>query len=587
MAYRYTGARRNRVSLHVERLEGRELPTTFTWVGGGVSNLWSSPANWNRSNSTGEHLHPIGESDAVIFSAVSVRNSVHDLPNLTVGEFASRVGYTGTITLSQSLTVAKEFYMGAGMLKLVNDRGLTIRDSSGLSLWEGGTIGGSGLSRLRIEPAQSGRDRGLIVRQLTSQSKPPFLDVSTIIGSSSRFLWQRGDVDMDDTSTTITVSGDFIAVSDGLFGPHAGGRMGPYAVYLETGGVIRKVGYGGATLRRAQVMQNGGKIEVADPRLGPGAFSTLIVDGTLDTRGKDAEVTVEGGGRLRVTESFAQWDGTTTVSGRDSRIEVQGWFYQAGGTFTITPESRLMGPLLITDGGELRVTGSYPAWHGVIETNGFLYVGASGKLIATLGLVTGSGTGVVINAGTMELSRGGLIIVGNLVQTGSGNVINRMHGPGAYERGTLSVDGHATLDGTLTVRLEGWEPPRDTDVVAMTWMTREGEFSQHVFPSGWGPWYEYQILYIRFGRGAGPGRGGEFSPSLESSAAETLPSPVLLMPRGGQYESETTPWMADPPLPDCRVSEEPQSNLDHLIDDLAELLTLPEYCSPPRHGWAA
>src|SRR5260370_2274311 len=92
----------HRTILHVESLEDRFTPTTFTWTGlaGG---LWSIPADWDQMNGVP------GPGDTALFDNThNNRNSVMDLPGVNTGNMLGTLkidGYTGVISLQKQLTV--------------------------------------------------------------------------------------------------------------------------------------------------------------------------------------------------------------------------------------------------------------------------------------------------------------------------------------------------------------------------------------------------------------------------------------------------------------------------------------------------
>jgi hypothetical protein len=108
---------------------------TRTWDGGcGAETAWSCAANWS------ENTVP-GAADIATFSTTSTGNSTVDASFAgTVGSVAINAGYTGTVSLSRSLTVAAAFTQISGSfnagsqaltLKTVTLKGGTFTASSG------------------------------------------------------------------------------------------------------------------------------------------------------------------------------------------------------------------------------------------------------------------------------------------------------------------------------------------------------------------------------------------------------------------------------------------------------------------------
>src|SRR5215510_8882872 len=84
-----------RRQLAMEALEDRVTPTTLIWDGGGGSNAWSNPLNWNDNIHTPETADaPV---DLVFPSGVSQLNTSNDILNLTINSISfSGSGYNVT-----------------------------------------------------------------------------------------------------------------------------------------------------------------------------------------------------------------------------------------------------------------------------------------------------------------------------------------------------------------------------------------------------------------------------------------------------------------------------------------------------------
>lgn len=84
------------------------LAASYTWDGGGLTSNWSDCDNWNTN------VCPVA-ADTVTFDGTSTKNSIIDnaaASSITIININS--GYTGTITLSRSLSVTGSFTQAAG-----------------------------------------------------------------------------------------------------------------------------------------------------------------------------------------------------------------------------------------------------------------------------------------------------------------------------------------------------------------------------------------------------------------------------------------------------------------------------------------
>jgi hypothetical protein len=70
---------------------------THTWDGGVIDNLASNPDNWS-SNSVPQ------DGDSVIFDGTSIKNCDWDI-SISVHTLNLKLGYTGTVTVSSSMSI--------------------------------------------------------------------------------------------------------------------------------------------------------------------------------------------------------------------------------------------------------------------------------------------------------------------------------------------------------------------------------------------------------------------------------------------------------------------------------------------------
>ncbi|MDD5108423.1 MAG: hypothetical protein PHC29_02810, partial [Candidatus Omnitrophica bacterium] len=93
--------------------------TTSIWDGGGADNLASTAANW-----VGDTLPVAGNS--IVFNDVSTKDCTWDLTGFSVANFTLNTEYdTGTVTLSQNLTVTNTITVNTRYGKLI-DNGKTV-----------------------------------------------------------------------------------------------------------------------------------------------------------------------------------------------------------------------------------------------------------------------------------------------------------------------------------------------------------------------------------------------------------------------------------------------------------------------------
>lgn len=139
---------RHRICPRIELLEDRWAPADFTWAPPvGANDLWSDPRNWTVGGNPAQATP--AANDNVIFNNGNNADSAASGAVVTLGgqnyQFlctVSRVqvnGYTGTITLGQSLTVTTTFTESSGTIA-----GAFPINVNGGGTWSGGTLRGNG-----------------------------------------------------------------------------------------------------------------------------------------------------------------------------------------------------------------------------------------------------------------------------------------------------------------------------------------------------------------------------------------------------------------------------------------------------------
>jgi hypothetical protein len=92
----------------LEILGQRILPAATAWTGGGVNSIWSNAANWTNAI-------PTDEAD---FDNRTAKASVVDAAFTNHINTLKITNYTGTITISNTLTVIGTFTQGSGTVTI-------------------------------------------------------------------------------------------------------------------------------------------------------------------------------------------------------------------------------------------------------------------------------------------------------------------------------------------------------------------------------------------------------------------------------------------------------------------------------------
>lgn len=121
------GVRSRPRTLNLESLEGRALPSAFTWTGTADTN-WSNSGNWSVVGSDSDGL-PDGDDD-VTFSGTPANNSVVNQA-FTVKSVTIDNTYTGSVSLNADLTSLGGFSQAAGTFDanastLTSGKGFTV-----------------------------------------------------------------------------------------------------------------------------------------------------------------------------------------------------------------------------------------------------------------------------------------------------------------------------------------------------------------------------------------------------------------------------------------------------------------------------
>ncbi len=439
------------------------IDPTFTWtaLGDGVS--WSDGANWDQSGATP------GEGDDVVLNTTSTADSTFDLNN-NIGSLLLDTGYTGTVTLSQDLTVST----GSGRSGSITINDGTL-DSNGHNVTVGGdwtdtgsghftkgtnTVTFNGTGTINANEAfydlvvdstgaiTLGGDLTVSHNLTINNSGLLSASVAGCSGAScnitiGHILINNGTFDEDTGTVTFTGDDEFAWIQKAVF----------YNLTINSSGTIGIDDGGNLNVLNILTIQ-GGTAQLHSNLIISGGIT--ITGGTLDSNGSD--ITLAGSwtdtGAGTFTEDFAR----VTFNGNNPVINSNEAFWNltvnVAGTATLAHDLTVNGELNLGAGNVLDVTTN---GCGGVSCN--ITVGTSwqsnGGLIARTGTVTFTGDNMSAagaNFYNLEINTSGtdfvalgfsysvahnLIITAGTASVSSFLVVN----------GSVIIQSGATLDG--------------------------------------------------------------------------------------------------------------------------------------------
>lgn len=345
-------------------LEARDVPAgdTFTWLGSetnpGAAANWSDTTVWSLNGNRTTNQRP-GDGDTVIFNGTNKSDSIDDIPNLSLASLqimgqinANTPGYTGKITLSQTLTVAggsmSTLTDTANDYTLTGDKDLVIA-SSGSFRWISGTMAGSGKTivsagaTLTIEstsaPKNDARLAGRTLYVAAAGSGSP-----GTVNLTSGQLYCQNDPTGNNQAASITNAGRFVIKGT------ASGIIGSSQVTFTTAA-------GGQTELDLNNINSPFTISTAFDNQSKAGFGVYLRNGTMS---------LTGGGKSTGTWGFAtgerlefgtvgaagplpsfEWGTGTEFTGKYARIVVNA-------DVSTTAASVSVEPALMLTGGSLK-----------------------------------------------------------------------------------------------------------------------------------------------------------------------------------------------------------------------------------------
>jgi len=415
----------------MEQLEVRQVPTTYTWTGGGVDNHWTTLANWSGGSS-----YPSTSDTANLGSATTVQvNTSITIAhlNLSAGTLDASGGFSVTGNSSWTGgTIANNDAINFGALDINGpvtlDNALIYTGS--VTTWSGGNItlnsavlylggtfdiqsdaqildGGGGGEIFNFATFEKTTATG------TTDIEVNFLQNDNITVSSGAIDFSAGTVTLDGTVTGATFDGAAVTVSRGYTSTLD--NVAVTAGSLTVAGTLHLQGastWSGGTI----AINSGGHVAVD-------SGATLDINGT-------SSMSISGG--------FVDNDGTVNWSAGDIAIDSTTLTNEAGADFIMADDVNL------TDAST--IDSSFYN-HGTLEVGG------------------------VGSAGDNELAV-------NFSQNSSGTLavdIKQLSGS-IYDQ--LQIDGTATLDGTLDVRpVAGYSVSSGDVFPVLTAASRSGTFA--------------------------------------------------------------------------------------------------------------
>lgn len=407
-----------------------EPPCTITWDGGS-SGSWHTPSNWSPDRLPGAGdvvCVPAGATVAYTAGATSVAI-------VRVDGGLALAGGTLTVTSPDDQSTIATLGQGGGTL----DGAATVV-LTGHSSWTGGTMSGSGTTRI---------DGGAVV-DITG---------SGMVGvGGSRALDVRGTLNWAGPTYIVGGASSALYVGPGGLFDIKGDASTYLPISVSSGGTLRK-SEGAFTTQIGTTLKNGGRMEVLIGTIAvTGPFRNFSGDtlaggqyllrGNLRFFGANivtnaADVTLDGGGAIQ-NPSGADAFANLATNAPGGSLTLQG-----GRSMTVPGLFRNEGTLVAKSGSTFSVAND-------------AFVNASGGVLGGTGTIDAN----VGSAGEVSpgLSPGVLTIQGNYVQQSDGRLrieITGLTPETEYDR--LVVTGSATLDGVLAIEsAPGFLPPVGT-----------------------------------------------------------------------------------------------------------------------------
>jgi hypothetical protein len=428
---------------------------------------------------------------------------------------------TGAITLSgrSDLGFSQSIaFTNSGQITLT-DASQRVSISGGTFQQNGSLSGPGSLSftgiTATLTPDAIGGIAMLNISNSTITSPSPLTNLGSIRGSTiNADVVNRATLAAVDD---ITINGAFTNASGGLL--TVTGQLTLTRSFSNDGSIV--LGTGGVEggtptpgiLTVPQTLTNNGSIQLVNGDVavstgtltnGPGGTITFGEDPTDDGSGtRTLHATLDNQGTLEVRQQGADItgsvsnSGTVDVQGRDLSVSPadptsQNPTFVNTGTVTVRSEGAVIvtagdftnsGTVSVQDFGGVAVAGNYTQTAGSTQlTNGLLSAG--GLVDLEGGTLTGTG---VINANVrnnaeMDVARPGskglLTVAGDYTQGATGVLVIEIAGgnPGT-DFDQLAITGQATLDGTLTVHLNGFVPNSGDQFAVLTFASGTGTFA--------------------------------------------------------------------------------------------------------------
>jgi hypothetical protein len=332
---------------------------------------------------------------------------------------------------------------------------------SGVLRWTGGTMSGSGMTR--ILPGAELNFEG---------ESDKFLMQRMLVNSGMICIGSTGDIWLGEGST---VKNDDQGVFDWEVDSVIRYSGGATPLLVNAGLFRKSAGIGTSSISAGVEFSNSGTVEVRSGTLDLGSAFTNFdpLTGTL----MDGRYWVAGtlrftGARILINAADLVLDGSAAAivdeSGSDALANLA--TNAASGSFTIESGRNF------TPGGTFASAGTLIIGYGSTFTAN---AAAGGTLMILAGTLSGSGTiiGNVVNSGQIH-PVDSLTILGDYTQTSSGTLMINIGDSGRTTFDQLVISGMALLDGTLTVTVtNGFLPNIDDRFQILVFGSRSGDFA--------------------------------------------------------------------------------------------------------------
>jgi hypothetical protein len=431
------------VTLGVERLEDRVVPSTDTWIrtSGGS---WSTPGNWSTGKVPQAGDSVIINQPGMITVTLSSSTTVNNL--LLTGDTLNITGGTLTLRANSSLNSGSTLLLAGGNLavpsgaSLTNSGAITVQPRSQLSV--GGTFTQNSGASLTLPSGSLGTGVGTNLLSNTGFESPSASNATTPPG-----VWASWGTSYLSTQYAHT-------------GAQSLQESGPNSGVLESFSVTPGVSYTGTVY--AMTPAN-------NPLTGPeGAFLQVIF---YDANGKQISP-------YSPPNSVTLLTSASTPGGPiPGSVGNQGWNFFS--TTAVAPSNAATVNFVLE-------TGAYTGRPGTAGGAVFWDDAQFGPTAVNGAKVS---AGSLSNSGTITLGAGaGVTSAGTFTQAKSGTLTVQLGGaPASGLYGSLSAAGSATLGGTLQAKLvNGYTPSIGDGFVVVHYASATGNFSAFKLPSGSG-----------------------------------------------------------------------------------------------------